>query len=612
MKRISLYKILGVFISAVMLFAACTKDEDQVKLDPILSTSELLDVTSDSATVVGFVVASGSGFSERGVCYDIDSVPTVEDHKVVYTGTSTTATFIVKIGGLAYATKYYARAYAISESGVIYGEEYSFTTLPVVPTLTTDAITSITGNSATTGGNVTIAGGAEVTARGVCYSADTVPTVANDKTVNEKGTGAFVSNLSSLKGNTTYYVRAYATNSAGTGYGPVVTFKTLVDLPVVTTTAITAVTKISAISGGNVTYDGGASVSERGIVYGTSENPTTSDNVIKAGTGTGEFVSNLTGLTLNTNYYVRAYAINSAGTAYGTQVAFTTLADIVKFWIVGSATANGWNNDDNAPYIISTATSNGQAEGYVYLTAGAFKLTTDHSWDAAHTFGDNGSGALTNPGSDINVTSDGYYLLKASQADMTYSLTKTTWGVIGSFAASNWATQLDLTFAATTGIFYGGVHMEASTAFKFRGTSDWGLNYGCTAADGKTLNAGGSDIAVTTAGDYAITLDLSHPNEYTYSANRWGLIGDATAGGWDTSTPMTWDATNKVFTVTTTLVGGKSFKFRANDAWVLNYGGSLSALTEGGGDIAVTADGSYVITLDPWTKVGTLKAAKKK
>lgn len=610
MKRISIYKILGIFISAVMLFAACTKDDEDVKLDPILSTSELLDVTSDSATVVGFVVASGSGFSERGVCYDTDSVPTVEDTKVVYKGTSTTATFIVKIGGLAYATKYYARAYAISESGVIYGEEYSFTTLPVVPTLTTDAITAITGNSATTGGNVTIAGGAEVTARGVCYSSDTVPTVANDKTVNEKGTGAFVSNLSGLKGNTTYYVRAYATNSAGTGYGPVVTFKTLVDLPVVSTTAISAITKVSAISGGNVTYDGGASVSERGIVWSTSENPTTSDNVIKTGSGTGEFVSNLTGLTLNTNYYVRAYAINSAGTAYGTQVAFTTLADIVKFYIVGDY--NSWSNSDAAQYILSTATSNGQAEGYVYLTAGGIKLTTDHSWDDAHSFGDNGSGALTNPGNNITIASSGYYYVKASQADMTYSVTQTTWGIIGSFAASNWASQIDLNFDATSGIFFGGIHMEASTAFKFRGTSDWSVNYGCTAADGKTLNAGGSDIAVATEGDYAITLDLSHPNEYTYSANRWGIIGDATAGGWDTSTPMTWDATNKVFTVTTTLIGGKAFKFRANDAWDLNYGGSLSALTEGGADITATADGSYVITLNPWTKVGTIKAAKKK
>jgi hypothetical protein len=595
MKRLSLYRFLAVLVTATIVFASCTKEQSNVRLDPKISTSQVINVKSDSATVIGFVVAAGNGFWEKGVCYNTATGPTTANSKVVYNAAANQATFTVKIPGLAYATKYYARAYAISATSFIYGEEVTFTTLPVVPTLTTAAITTITGNSAATGGNVTVAGGATVTARGICFGTAHNPTIAGAKTSNGTGTGAFVSALTSLKGNTLYYVRAYATNSAGTGYGPEVSFTTLVDLPVVTTTAVTAVTKTTAISGGEVTYDGGGTITARGLAYGSAANPTISGSVVAGGTGTGIFVSNLSGLTLFTNYHVRAYATNSVGTSYGSDVAFTTLADITKFWVVGDY--NGWNNSDAAMYIISTATSGGAAEGYVYLTAGGIKLTTDHSWDNAHSFGDNGSGGLTNPGNNITVATAGYYLIKANLGPMTYSLTKTAWGVIGDASPNGWTDETALTYNATLGVWTGGMHMTAGS-FKFRANHDWGYNYGSTAAN-STLDAGGSNVTLTLAADYAFTLDLSHPNAYTYSANAWGIIGDATPDGWNTDQNMTWDATNKVFTVTVNMVVG-AFKFRANDAWDVNYGGDINALTSGGANINITLAGNYTITLDPW------------
>ena len=107
------------------------------------------------------------------------------------------------------------------------------------------------------------------------------------------------------------------------------------------------------------------------------------------------------------------------------------------------------------------------------------------------------------------------------------------------------------------------------------------------------------------ADDYAITLDLSHPNEYTYRADRWGLIGDATPGGWSDDTNMTWDPVNGRFTVTLNLTAA-NIKFRANDGWDYNLGGSLGALTPGGSDIPVAEAGNYTITLNPWTKVATV------
>jgi polygalacturonase len=113
------------------------------------------------------------------------------------------------------------------------------------------------------------------------------------------------------------------------------------------TTAVSAITKTTATSGGNITADGGASVTTRGVCWSTSSNPTTANSKTANGTGTGTFVSSLTGLTDGTLYYVRAYATNSAGTGYGTQVSFTTGAFTVNVKNTG-ATGNGSTDDTRA------------------------------------------------------------------------------------------------------------------------------------------------------------------------------------------------------------------------------------------------------------------------
>lgn len=308
------------------------------------------------------------------------------------------------------------------------------------------------------------------------------------------------------------------------------------------------------------------------------------------------------GIVANTTGTIDLRVIAYQGTNYANPVysnviplTVTTYLDVVKFWVVGAY--NGWDNSDKAMYLKNTPASGAQAEGYVNFDAiGAFKLTTDHSWTDPFTFGDDGSntGKLKNPGGDINVTPAGYYLIKANPVTMTYSLTQTFWGVIGSSTPGGWDTQTNMTYDATSKTFNTAMTMIAG-AFKFRGTSNWDINYGSTAADGKTLDAGGKDIAITVPADYYITLDLSHPNEYTYSANRWGLIGDAT-GSWDNDQNMTWDATLKAFKITLDLTVGK-IKFRANDDWAVNYGGDPAALTLGGADIAIATAGNYTVTL---------------
>lgn len=95
-----------------------------------------------------------------------------------------------------------------------------------VPTVTTTAASSISQTGASSGGNVTSDGGATVTARGVCWSTSNAPTISDSKTTDGSGTGSFTSTLTGLTANTTYYIRAYATNSNGTGYGSAVTCTT--------------------------------------------------------------------------------------------------------------------------------------------------------------------------------------------------------------------------------------------------------------------------------------------------------------------------------------------------------------------------------------------------
>jgi len=235
---------------------------------------------------------------------------------------------------------YYVRAYAINSFDTAYGNEITFYT-PTLPTVLTAAVSNVNVNMATCGGNVTSDGNAPVTARGVCWSTTLWPTTSDSHTTDGTGTGVFSSNITGLSAITKYYVRAYATNAFGTVYGDTASFITIGFPPTVITTAASSTTSNSAVTGGNVTSDGGVTVTERGICYNTTGTPTMADNVITSGSGTGSFTTNMTGLTPTTTYYVRAYAINAVDTAYGLTINFTT----ANSWTCGVSTITDYDNN---------------------------------------------------------------------------------------------------------------------------------------------------------------------------------------------------------------------------------------------------------------------------
>jgi hypothetical protein len=211
-----------------------------------------------------------------------------------------------------------------------------YSACPTIPIVSTAAVTSIAGVTAVSGGAVANDGGATVTARGVCWSVNSSPTTGDSFTTDGIGIGGFVSNLSGLAMGTLYYLRAYATNNVGTAYGNEISFTTL-DLPTVSTSAVSAITFQSASGGGDVSDDGGAVVSARGICWSQSPSPTILDEFASGGSGNGAFACNLSGLSTGTTYYVRAYATNEVGTVYGNEVSFTTKV-LLYFTNTGSTT----------------------------------------------------------------------------------------------------------------------------------------------------------------------------------------------------------------------------------------------------------------------------------
>jgi len=265
----------------------------------------------------------------------------------------------------------------------LYEAELYSLTISVPPTVTTQAVTDILSTTATGNGNITATGigddGVIVSKRGICWNTTGSPTVADNKSeeTGDFGTGAFTRPITELLPGTHYYVRAYAYNNKGYGYGEEVEFTTDMVVPEVTTQDVTDILATTGTARGTITNLGGENSTVRGFEYGLTKTPTweVHDN---GDFGLGAFTKSLVGLTGNTTYWIRAYATNSIGTSYGEWIQFQTSASGIiptgtLLYIAADLAGYSYQvmkseTDDGYPYtayfVISTDLTNKQGLAY--------------------------------------------------------------------------------------------------------------------------------------------------------------------------------------------------------------------------------------------------------
>jgi uncharacterized protein (TIGR02145 family) len=325
MKRTPLfYCYLSLFL--MVMLNSCKKQEV-----PSITTAEITNITGTSATGGGTITDEGSGtVVEKGICWSKGNTPTIADSRTIVGGGA--GTFASDMTNLDAATTYYVRAYATNKAGTGYGIAMSFSTLGQAPAATTQAATNISTTSATLNGTVN----ANYLSTTVTFEYGTTTSYGQTITsVQSPVTGNNIINvgadISGLISGTTYHYRVKSANSIGTTNGNDLIFTTLPDVPTVTTAPVIVVIHNYATSGGNVSYDGGSLVTARGVCWGTSTYPSITGEHTIDGNGTGSFISKIRCLSYATTYYIRAYATNNIGIAYGNQSSFTTEISQIVF-----------------------------------------------------------------------------------------------------------------------------------------------------------------------------------------------------------------------------------------------------------------------------------------
>ena len=261
-----------------------------------------------------------------------------------------------------------------------------------IPTLTTTAITAITTTSATSGGNITSDGGASITGRGIVWSTSTNPTIAlTTKTSNGTGTGSFTSTLTNLTPKTTYYVRAYATNSAGTGYGNEISFTT---------------SDSSSVMG--IPCPGTPTVKDiDGNVYNTVQIGTqcwTKENlrVTKYRDGSVIQFDESGGTTGNGTGQTWGNRTAGARTVYGHSAANLATYGYLYNWYAAvdskGLCPSGWHLPSDAEWTMLTNYLGGES-----IAGGKMKFTGTTYWDSPNTGATNESGFSALPGGDRNT-----------------------------------------------------------------------------------------------------------------------------------------------------------------------------------------------------------------
>jgi uncharacterized protein (TIGR02145 family) len=316
--------ILTVFL---FNFGCPTEEEAGDRIE--ISTSDISAITNSTAYSGGIISSDGGdAITQRGVCWSIYEYPTIGNpHTKDGNGTGS---FSSELTELEAVTEYYVRAYAINRYSTVYGNQIVFSTGVAPATIKGTKILELKAKSAKMEGTVSEEGGGTVTEKGACWSTSLNPTVDDHKVNSGSGSGKISAEITGLVPDTQYFFRLYATNEAGTAYGEEMSFTTKDGVPELHTKPVFYLTNSEALGGGMIIDDGGLEITEKGVCWSTSENPTTADSKTSDGNGSGNFESNISGLTPQTLYFVRCYISSDLGVFYGHQVKCTSPVEDVE------------------------------------------------------------------------------------------------------------------------------------------------------------------------------------------------------------------------------------------------------------------------------------------
>lgn len=300
---------------------------------------------------------------------------------------------------------------------------------------------------------------------------------------------------------------------------------------------------------------------------------------------------------IGANYLISSTPVSLTITTY------EDVLDLSSTWgIVGSAAPNGWDGPDVPFYKQQGPENQGILVAYATLTDGVIKFRENNDW--TNNYGGSGGNLVPN-GDNIPVTA-GSYKITMNLNNLTYEIQPFYLGIVGSATPNGWdGPDLQLNYDPTSDQFRALVTLTDGE-IKFRMNNDWGTNWG---GSNGNLEAGGDNITVT-AGNYVVTVNFA-ANTYQLQPidHVWGLVGSATPNGWNgpdvpfeidyTSDFSTNNGANAVWVIKNLALTAGEVKFRADNDWSLNYGGSgLSGdLVEGGDNIVVPA-GNFDVVLN--------------
>ena len=419
----------------------------------------------------------------------------------------------------------------------------------VLPTVTTTVVSDITPFYAVSGGTIISSGGAEIVNMGVCWSTSANPTTA-DNVTQDWVSSPFTSSMSGLAPNTTYYVRAYATNTVGTAYGNQVSFTTPSFVIAIITTSASDITAVSATSGGS--FSSSFVISESGVCWSTSSNPTTADYTSYDWNPTSPFTSSISGLAPNTTYYLRAFAAASNGpTYYGNELSFTTptlvtttaVTDITAFSATSGGALSTTQNIGNKGVCWSTSANPTTADNFTQdwgsspFTSSMSGLAPNTTYYVRAFASYNGQ---TYYGNELSFTTEAFVITTTAVTDIT-AFSATSGGSLSQYIGNQgvcWSTSANPTTADNvtqdccslpfTSSIYG---LALNTTYYVRAfASDY---------NGQTYY--GNELSFTTEAIVITTTAVTDIAAFTASSGGSYTIDNATSVGicWGTSTNPT-------------------------------------------------------------------------